>query len=215
MNRKVVVPGELVSGERKKIGRHVFVDEGKIYSDSLGLADAEGEYANVIPLQGKYMPHTGDLIVGIIRSEEFSGYVVDINSFYTSFLPKEKLRKPLKKGDIISAKISYVDEINEAELENVRVFYGGEIVDVAPVKVPRIIGKNGSMLNVLKQGTDSALMAGRNGRVWIKGGNVILLKKALDKIEEEAHLSNLTNRMQQFLAEENTKEKQNVNTGGM
>jgi len=216
MERKVVVPGELVTEERKKTGRHVFVEEGKIYSDCLGLADSEGEYVNVIPLQGKYMPQTGDLIVGIIVSEEYSGYVIDINSFYTSFLPKEKLRKPLKKGDIVSTKISYVDEINEADLENVRVFYDGEIVDVAPVKVPRVIGKNGSMLNVLKQGTGSAVMAGRNGRVWIKGGNIPLLKKALKKIEDEAHTSNLTNKMEQFLNDENAgSAEENINSGGI
>ncbi len=218
MERRVVVPGEVVTTERKKIGRHVFVEGGKIYADCLGLADVNGEYANVIPLQGKYMPRAGDLIVGIIVSEEYSGYVVDINSFYFSFLSKEKLRKPLKKGDIVSAKISYVDEINQAELENVRVFYGGEIVTISPVKIPRVIGKNGSMLNVLKQGTGSALMAGRNGRVWIKGGNIPLLKKALRKIEEEAHTSNLTNNIEQFLKEENAKREnstQNVNSGGI
>ncbi|MEM0359970.1 MAG: exosome complex protein Rrp4 [Candidatus Diapherotrites archaeon] len=206
--RKIVVPGELLTDQRKKLGEHVFVEEGKAYSDSLGLAEQDTEYVRVIPLQGKYMPQAEDLIVGIIAREEFSGYVVDINSFYYSFVRKDNLRKPLEKGAVISAKIASVNEINEAELDQIRVFYGGEVLDVSPVKVPRIIGKKGSMLEVLKNGTGCSIMAGRNGRVWIKDGNIELLKKAIKKIEAESHLSNLTARITEFLE----KEKQALKT---
>ena len=206
MNEKrIVVPGELVTEQRKKIGEHVFVESGKAYSDSLGLLQENEDSVRVIPLQGRYMPHRGDLIVGIVAQVEFSGYTIDINSFYYSFLRKTELRKPLDKGMVISAKISDVDEIKEAHLENVRVFYGGEVMDVSPVKVPRIIGKKGSMLQVLKDGTGSSIMAGRNGRVWIKDGNIPLLKKAIRKIEAEAHLSNLTERIKAFIEEEKRK----------
>ncbi len=205
MNGRVVIPGELLTEERKKLGSHVFVDNGKVYSDSLGLLKEDDSSVKVIPLQGKYMPKRDDLIVGIVSRIEFSGYIIDINSFYYSFLRKKELRKPLDKGMVVSAKISYVDEINEADLENIRVFYGGEVIDVSPVKVPRIIGKKGSMLNVLKNGTGSSIMAGRNGRLWVKGGDIPLLKKAIRKIENEAHLSNLTVRIQDFLEKEKKK----------
>ena len=204
-DRKIVVPGELVTEGRKRIGDHIFLEDGKAYSDTLGLLEQDEESVRVIPLQGKYMPKSGDLIVGIIAKEEFSGYRVDINSFYSSFLRKEGIRKPLKKGDVISAKITEVDEVNEADLDNIRVFYGGEVVDVSPVKVPRVIGRKGSMLEALKNGTGSSIMAGRNGRVWIKDGDIKLLKKAIKKIEHEAHLSNLTIRIQNFLREEKAK----------
>jgi len=200
--KRIVVPGELLTEERKRTGDHVFIDEGKVYSDSLGLMQQDEESVRVIPLNGKYMPQTGDLIVGIISGEQFAGYHVDINGFYDSFLRKEGIRKPLSSGTVISAKISHVDEVNEADLENVRVFYGGEVLDVSPVKVPRIIGKKGSMLQVLRDGTGASVMAGRNGRIWIKDGNIELLKKAIKKIEDEAHMSNLTVRIQEFLDKE-------------
>jgi len=203
--KRIVVPGELVTEQRKKIGEHVFVESGKAYADSLGLLQENEDSVRVIPLQGRYMPRRGDLVVGIVAQVEFSGYTIDINSFYYSFLRKTELRKPLDKGMVISAKISDVDEIREAHLENVRVFYGGEVMDVSPVKVPRIIGKKGSMLQVLKDGTGSSIMAGRNGRVWIKDGNIPLLKKAIRKIEAEAHLSNLTERIKAFIDEEKRK----------
>jgi len=203
--KRIVVPGELLTEERKKLGDHVFIENGKVFSDSLGLLQEDESSVRVIPLQGRYMPRTGDLIVGIVKSIQFAGYIIDINSFYFSFLRKTELRKPLEKGMVISAKISDVDEVNEAHLENVRVFYGGEVVDVSPVKVPRIIGKKGSMLQVLKDGTGSSVMAGRNGRVWVKDGDTYLIKKAIRKIENEAHMSNLTVRMQAFIEDEKRK----------
>lgn len=206
MDGKLVIPGELVSERRMKLGPHVFVEDGKIYSDTVGLVKIDRGVVRVVPLQGKYMPKAGDIVIGIVAGEEYSYYIIDINSFYYSFVSKEEVRVPLKKGSIISAKIVKVDEINAATLSDIRVFRGGEILTVSPVKVPRVIGKNASMLNLLKRNTACSLMVGMNGRIWVKGGNIELLKKALAKIERESHLSNLTLRIQKMLE----KEKQNL-----
>lgn len=201
MVKQIVVPGEIVTDERKRLGQHVFMESGKIYSDTLGLVSIEDGSVSVVPLQGKYMPLKGDLIVGVVAQEKFAGYIVDINSFYFSFVPKSETREQLKVGTIVSAKIIDVNEINEADLSDIRVFYGGEIVSISSVKVPRVIGKNGSMLDVLKKGTGCNVLVGRNGRIWVKGGNTGLFLKAINKIEEEAHLSNLTNKMAAFMDE--------------
>ncbi len=199
MVKRLVVPGELVTEERKKLGSHVFVRDGKIYSDSIGLVNDEADYASVVPLEGKYMPQLNDVIIGVIVSERFAGYGVDINSFYPSFASKKELREVLKPGSIISAKIMKVNELNEVDLGNIRLFFGGEIIQVSPVKIPRIIGKEGSMLNVIKDGTGSNIIVGRNGRIWAKGGNIELLRKAVNKIDKEAHLDHLTNRITDFI----------------
>ena len=197
--KKIVIPGDIVTEERKRLGIHVFVENGKIYSDCLGITNTESETASVIPLEGKYIPYSGDLIVGIVKSEKHSVYEVDINSIYSSYMSKREIRETLKVGAILSAKVDSVNEVNEASISDIRIFYGGEIVEVSPVKVPRLIGKNGSMLNVLKSGTQSSLLIGRNGRVWAKNGNIELLKIAIKKIEAEAHLGNLTNKMEEFM----------------
>lgn len=212
MEKKIVVPGELITDERRRLGDHVFLRDGKIYSDALGIAEKDEQTTNVVPLQGKYLPRVGDLIVGIISGDVYSGYLVDINSFYSAFISKKELRDTLKVGTVVSAKIEEVNEVNDVQLSNIRVFYGGEILSVEPVKVPRMIGKNGSMLEVLKKGTGCNLLIGRNGRIWIKGGNFDLLVKATTKIEDEAHLSNLTNKVTLYLEEEN---KKNNVKGGM
>ena len=54
--KRIVIPGELLSEERKRLGGNVFVSEGKIYSKVLGITDDEGERATVVPLEGKYNP---------------------------------------------------------------------------------------------------------------------------------------------------------------
>ena len=197
----VVVPGDLVTAERKKLGQNVFIESGKIYSDSLGITYPNSSVAYVVPLSGRYIPHKDDLIVGIVERETVKGYMVGINSIYQCYLSAEKCRDRLQKGSVISAKVDSVNEVNEADLFDVRVFYGGEIISVSPPKVPRIIGKNGSMLSVLKQGTGCNLLVGRNGWVWIKGGDSQKLVKAIRLVESEAHLDNLTVRVEEFLKE--------------
>lgn len=199
MTKRLVIPGELVTEERKKLGSHVFVREGKIYSDSMGLVNDESDFASVVPLEGRYIPQVGDVIIGVITGERFAVYGIDINSFYASFIMKKELREVLKPGSIVSAKVMRVNELNEAELAMPRLFFGGDIVEISPVKVPRVIGREGSMLNILKAGTGSTIIVGRNGRIWAKGGNIDLLKKALKKISDEAHMDNLTNRVAGFL----------------
>ncbi|MCD6479018.1 MAG: hypothetical protein J7L44_03995 [Candidatus Diapherotrites archaeon] len=202
MNSRLVIPGELVTEKRMKLGPHVFVEKGKIYSDTLGLVKMERGVVRVVPLQGKYMPKANDVVVGIVVAEEYSFYIIDINSFYYSFLPKEEIKLPLKKGSIVSAKIARVNEINEVSLSNIRVLHGGEIIPIAPTRVPRVIGKNASMLKLLQHGTKCAIIVGMNGWVWAKGReeNIRLLKKALQKIERESHLSNLTLKIQKMLS---------------
>lgn len=205
MSKRLVIPGELVTEERKKLGSHVFVNEGKVYSDALGLVNDESDYASVVPLEGKYMPQVGDLVIGIIGEEKFSVYMIDLNSFYKSVVSKRDMKEILKPGSVVSAKVGKVSELNEIDLQYPRLFFGGEIIKVSPVKIPRVIGREASMLNILKEGTQSNIIVGKNGRIWAKGGDIDLLKKAVKKIENEAHLENLTNKIQEFMEKNSDK----------
>jgi len=202
MGKKIVVPGEVVTEQRKRLGHNVYLHDGRIHSDVLGFVNESDDVASVVPLEGAYAPVEGDLVIGIVTAERFAGYSVDINSFYPSFLNRKDLRDSLKGGNVVSAKVDRVNELNEADLAQSRVFYGGEVIEVSPVKIPRVIGRNGSMLDVLKQGTGCSILVGRNGWIWVKGGDIALLKRALDKISKEAHMENLTNGVTDFLKKE-------------
>ncbi|MEK6959330.1 MAG: KH domain-containing protein [archaeon] len=198
MSKKVVVPGDLVSAERKRLGSNVFVSDGKVYSKVLGISDDEGEVASVVALEGKYNPQVQDTIVGVVGRVVFAGYGININSYTESFMPKSSFREELKVGDIIVATINYVNELKEADLEYAKKMYGGEIIEVTPVRTPRLIGKNGSMLELIRRGTGTEIIIGKNGRVWTRGGNIPLLKKVVKFIEENSYKSNLTNTIEAF-----------------
>ncbi len=200
MSKEIVVPGELLTDESKQIGVHTFARDGKIFSDCLGIKNESDDRVSVVPLRGRYLPIENDVVIGVVKNEKFAGYDIEINSFYTSFVSNKDMREPLKVGSVISAKIVKVNEMNEADLGMVRPLSDGEVVSVTPVKVPRIIGKNASMLNAVKNGTGSNIMVGRNGLVWIHGGNAAVAAETILRIEEYSHAENLTHDIQCFLA---------------
>jgi exosome complex component RRP4 len=86
----------------------------------------------------------------------------------------------------------------------------GQIVEVEPVKVPRVIGHGGSMISMLKKETNCSIFVGQNGRIWIDGKDedIELLSKALRKIEAEAQRSGLTDRIYNFLNTERVKQRE-------
>ncbi len=200
MSKEIVVPGELITTENKQIGVHTFARDGKIFADCLGIKNESDDRVSVVPLRGKYVPVENDVVIGVVKNEKFAGYDIEINSFYPSFVSNKDMREPLKVGSVISAKIVKVNEMNEADLGMVRALSDGEVVSVTPVKVPRIIGKNASMLNAVKNGTGSNIMVGRNGLVWIHGGNAAVAAETVLRIEEYSHAENLTHDIQCFLA---------------
>ena len=87
--KKVVIPGEILFEERKRLGSNVFVLNGKIYSKVLGITDNENETATVVPLQGPYVPRRDDSVVGVITRENF-----DSEDF------KEIVTKIITHGDV-------------------------------------------------------------------------------------------------------------------
>ncbi len=200
--KQVVVPGELISAERKRLGQNVYVSDGKIYSKVLGISDDERESAEVVALEGTYMPRRDDTIIGVVSRVVFAGYGININSFVDSFIPRKGLRDEAKVGDIIVAKVEEINEMREANLAFPRILRGGEIIELTPVRSPRLIGKNGSMLDVLTNGTNCEIFVGKNGRVWARNGNIALLKKAVEFIDKNSFKSNLTNAVEELLRSE-------------
>ena len=74
-------------------------------------------------------------------------------------------------------------------------------MEVPPVKVARIIVRNGSMLNLIKGYVECWLFVGQNGRIWINGeaDEVLLCRRVIETIASEAHLPGLTDRVKDLL----------------
>ena len=68
-------------------------------------------------------------------------------------------------------------------------------------KVPRVIGKEGSMINLIKDKTSTEITVGQNGYVWLKGDidGTRKAEEAIRLIEKEAASEGLTNKVEEFL----------------
>lgn len=195
--RQIVFPGQFLTDKRKRLGSNVFLESNKVYSSVLGLLSESEDYISIIALKGPYVPCVGDGVVGIISSEVSNGYIIDINYIAESFFPKSLLTKKLNIGDVIFARVSSVDD--GVSLDNINILPKGYIVNVPSVKVPRLIGKNESMLNIIKQYTNSNIVIGKNGVVWYLSKKAELLEKVIDLIVRNSQKAHLTNYVQEYL----------------
>ena len=218
MDRDVVVPGDLVSEDPKKAGDGTYVKGDKVYSLLYGLVSTYKEKVRVIPLAGKYVPAPGDTVIGVVDDIVFSNWIINVNSPYEGLLhisefPKKidlgEMSQYLRIGSTVMAKVKDVDSTMKVELtlsdRRLGILKKGRVVEISPTRVPRLIGKGGSMINMLKKEIKCNIFVGQNGRIWVDGNeeDMDLALKAILIIEKEAHTTGLTDRISEFLKTEN------------
>lgn len=216
--KQAVVPGETIAtGDDYLPGEGTRREGEDIIAERYGLIEFSGKLVKVIPLSGVFIPRRGNVIIGQVIDISFNGWMTDINAPYSSFLPlmevprfvdKNNLTEFLDIGDFFSAKISSIkqkgidltfDGRGLGKLED------GIIVFINPNKVPRVIGKEGSMIKLIKDETNCKITVGQNGLVWIKGDNVeqeLFAKKAVLYVTENSFLTGLTEKVKEFLEQE-------------
>ena len=197
--KRIVIPGELITDQRKKVGENVYIHENQIHSSVLGLLNETDDFVSIVPLNGPYIPQENDPVVCVVRNVTANGYIIDVNSHSDCFFPKSMITRELKIGQMLFARVKGVDGVEVSELDNINILPDGLIYPVSSVKIPRIIGKNDSMLNILKKYTSSNILVGRNGWIWYVSKNGILLEKALSLIVDNSQKSNLTNTIEEYL----------------
>jgi exosome complex component RRP4 len=213
--REIIIPSQLLGEVKdKKAGRGTFIENGKIYSEILGILDEKSDYINVIPIKGRYDPVENDFVIGIVEEAMSSSWLVDINAAYPALLHVNEspwdvdfgeTEKYLNYGDSIMAKVLQVDREKKLQITlkdyNLYKIKGGQIIDVEPHKVPRIIGKKGSMISLLKKYTKCRIFVGQNGRIWIDGNDDDVKKviETIKMIENESLSFGLTNRIEELL----------------
>ena len=216
--REVVVPGQLLAEGRYRASFGTYDEGGKIYSSLVGLAELRGNTVKVVALEGAYIPKEGDLVIGTITLVAGNNWKVDIGGPYGASLhANNALRRPYSDdiseymdiGDAIAAEVIAFDRGSGPFLgmkgRGLRVLQGGMVLEVSPAKIPRIIGRRGSMINMIKDHLNIQTMVGQNGRIWIRAPSTAVLRlaiKAFKMIEAQAHTSKLTDRISEMLAEE-------------
>ena len=213
-DKEIVIPGDILSDEEYHSGRGTFKENDKVCSSLVGLVAIRDKKISVIPLQSKYIPKRGDVVIGEVTDIRFSMWNLNINSPYSGFLPasdvfgkeKRELNRTFDIGDVLFLRVVDVDEVKKVKLglkgRGLGKFRGGILINITPTKVPRLIGKKGSMINMIKDETHCEVIVGQNGVVWVKGEPAMerVAEKVINMIEDQAHTSGLTDRVRDMLA---------------
>jgi exosome complex component RRP4 len=218
MERKVVVPGEIiVEGEDYLPGDSTEKRDGKIVALKYGLAEEQNNLIKIIPLSGVYIPRRGNVVIGEVENITSNGWVVDIGTSENAFLPLMEVPKYVDKnsledtfdiGELMVAKIWSIGKRGidlSIKSRGLGKIEEGLVFKVNPNKVPRIIGKEGSMIKIIKEETGCNITVGQNGTVLIKGDKIddeLFAKKAIMFITEKSFVSGLTDEVIKWFKEQ-------------
>ncbi len=215
--REIVIPGEVIGEGDLLPGEGTEKRDGKIVAVRYGLKESDSKLIKVIPLSGVYQPRRGNIVIGKVEMLTFNGWVIDIGIGENAFLSvaevpryvnKNDLGEVMDLGDMAVAKIWGINARGidlSLKSRGLGKIEEGMIVEINPSKVPRVIGKEGSMISMIKEETDCQITVGHNGFVWIKGDeieNELLAKKAIEFIARKSFVSGLTDEVKKFFEEE-------------
>ncbi|MEK6812162.1 MAG: exosome complex RNA-binding protein Rrp4 [Nanoarchaeota archaeon] len=217
-DRKVVIPGEVIfEGEEYLPGEGTEKRENKIVAIRYGLAEESNGLVKVIAVSGVYQPRRGNVVIGKVENLTFYGWQINIDSAEGAFLPlqevpgfvsKEELAEVMDIGDMVAAKIIGVSGRGvdlTIKLRGLGRIDEGLIIKVNSNKVPRVIGKEGSMINIIKEESGCNVTVGQNGLIWIKGEKIeeeLLVKKAIEFIIERSSSHGLTEEVKEWFDKE-------------
>lgn len=213
-NRKIVIPGEVITqGDDYLPGEGTEKKRKDIVAIRFGLAEESNKLVKVISLSGVYQPRRGNVVIGKVENVTFNGWVIDIDAPENAFLSLNEVPRYVKKdeleelidiGDMVVAKIWGINKRGidlSVKSRGLGKIDEGMIVRINPNKVPRVIGKEGSMINLVKDETGCNITVGQNGLIWIKGDIIekeLLAKKAILFIAKKSFVSGLTDEVKKW-----------------
>lgn len=216
-SRDLVIPGDVIYEGRIRTGDNTYRMQGKVCATRIGLVDYGRGIVSVIALEASYNPLVGDLVVGKVVDIELGQWIVEIDSpslallnvpdaIDAPFSPDVIMPDIFDVGDIIVAKIVDLDRRRTPILSTLGRGLGkveeGFIIRITPSKIPRLIGKKGSMVNMILKETGCNIVIGQNGRILIHGKTRVqeeIVVEVINKIDKEAHTTGLTNRIQEYI----------------
>lgn len=216
-DKDIVIPGEpLAQGMSFLPGRGTYRVNDTIRAKRLGMITVEGKVMKLVPLSGAYTPRMNDRVIARVIDVLMSGWRLDLNCPYSAvlglkdatseFIPRgADLTKFFNVGDYVVCKIINITTQKLIDVTmrgpGLHKLKGGRIVQVDSHKVPRIIGKEGSMVTMIKQATGCNITVGQNGLIWLSGSPEGELKavNAIRLIEKHAHVPGLTDKVDAFL----------------
>ena len=218
IKKKYVIPGDVIVEGNYKPLMNVIKKENSIISTRIGIAESSRDGIRVIPLSGIYIPRINDIVIGKIIDNSSLSWEVDINSCFSAHLPaqdvfgrdfspaRDDMKKRFAPGDLLTARIIAFDRTRDPMLSiqerDLGKILHGEFLKISSTRVPRLIGKRGSMIQTIEQATQTKILIGQNGILVVSGQNhqgISLAFQAIKMVEDEAHTSNLTQKVKDLL----------------
>src|SRR5215213_1869932 len=218
MKRRYVIPGDKIAEGNLRPLMNVVKSGNALIATRIGIAETGRDGVKVIPLSGVYIPRVNDLVIGKVVDHSSLSWEVDVNSCFSAHLPaqdvfgrdfspaRDDMTKHFAIGDMITARIIAFDRTRDPMLtvqdRDLGKIPRGELLRISATRVPRLIGKRGSMIQTIEQATQTRVLIGQNGSVVVtvrspEGENVAV--RAIRMVEEEAHTANLTQRIKALL----------------
>lgn len=153
-------------------------------------------------LKSYYKAKVGDIIIARVIDKNPNAYLVDINGITLASISITNFKESLKVGDyvlseVISVQGTTVILAGKKKLE-------GYIFTINPHKIPRVIGKNNSMLKMIKEKLNVEIIPAKNGRIFLKG-DIKAVKRAINVIkiiEENSQRKSLTEYISKLIENE-------------
>ncbi len=213
-DRVLVLPGEELPSQGLKPGPGTYRVGGKVYASQLGLLSPRPPFVQVVPLSGRYVPKPGDRVVGTVTDVQSTFWLLDIGA--PRWAPLHMTGSPwkievgeteqyLRAGDAVVVRVENLDATGRIGVtmlgEDLGKLEGGTIVRISPARVPRLVGRGGSMVATITRHTNAEVAIGQNGRVWIGGDAEAIrrVREVLEMIEENGPRPGLTDRVERFL----------------
>jgi exosome complex component RRP4 len=218
-DKEIVFPGQVLAQGMDFLpsGQEVLREGEDLIATRVGLVSLNNRLVKLIPLTGTYTPKVNDIVIGKVTGTAVSGWRVKIGCPYEAVIPLKDgttdfvqrgadLTKYYNYGDYVVAQISQVYNGKLIDLSmkgpGLRKLFPGRVFNVPPMKVPRIIGKKGSMISMIKEHTGCRVSVGQNGVVWLSGDEPAKEQRAMDAIDmiiKNSHKSGLTDTIKEFL----------------
>jgi len=195
----ILIPGDNL----KKKDINSYERENNYYSKYILLVNED----KTTRLFGYYMPEVNDIVIGKVIDVLSNGWIIDINSPYAGKLSlKDTGVDPndlYTYGDYILCQIIRMtkNKLIDLEIKKKEKLNDGLILKVDPVRIPRLIGKNSSMLNLIKEYLKIDIIIGKNGRIYLNG-NINDVLKAVDIIRfviNNSYKRGLTEKVKEIL----------------
>ena len=225
--RIIVTPGEIIDKNirlKQGGGKIIHSEKGNIIT-SLGVIQKGKKNIDILIYKDIYKPSKNDYVIGVVVGYAPNGWVIDIGSYTKAFLPavemvkgefdprRVDLSKYLSIGDLVGFRISEVKRLGyflgtlrhdgkerDKKYGKIKDYY---VLKIHSSRLPRVIGKKGSMIKLIKQALKSEIIIAQNGVILFRGSieKFNMFRDIINTIVEKTYAPGLTNYVMDKLKE--------------